>query len=155
MDDGLLLYVDEQGAQQQARYGTWRMAEGCPRLEPGDTVEFEVAHFPGAPSGHRKAAAAVCFLSKSLQPTPSLEAAAAAAAAAASGGGGSGGAGAGAGAGAGDSMRGRQLGRVQLLKKEFGFIRQVDRLGDMFFHFSQLDGWTADEVKVWCGGGRG
>ena len=27
----------------------------------------------------------------------------------------------------GDSMRGRQLGRVALLKKEFGFIRQVGR----------------------------
>lgn len=67
---------------------------------------------------------------QSLQPTPSSEAALAASE-------------------AGDSLRGRQLGRVALLKKEFGFIRQVDRPGDMFFHFSQLDGWTAEGVKVW------
>jgi hypothetical protein len=26
MDDGLLLFSDETGAQQQARYGNWRLA---------------------------------------------------------------------------------------------------------------------------------
>ena len=29
MDDGLLLYIDEAGAQQQARYGNWRLAGAC------------------------------------------------------------------------------------------------------------------------------
>ncbi len=43
---------------------------------------------------------------------------------------------------------GRQLGRVTLLKKEFGFIRQVLRAGDLFFHFTQLDGIAATEVQV-------
>ncbi|KAL4429026.1 hypothetical protein ABPG77_006065 [Micractinium sp. CCAP 211/92] len=128
MDDGLLLYIDEQGAQQQARYGNGRLAEGCPRLEPGDVVEFELVPYPGAGPGHRKAASAVRFLSKSLLPTPSLEAALAASEA--------------------DPLRGRQLGRVALLKKEFGFIRQMERPGDMFFHFSQLEGWGPEEVKV-------
>jgi cold shock CspA family protein len=45
----------------------------------------------------------------------------------------------------------RQLGRVALLKKEFGFIRQVARPGDLFFHFSQLEkdgGLTASDIKV-------
>ncbi len=43
---------------------------------------------------------------------------------------------------------GRQLGRVTLLKKEFGFIRQVLRAGDLFFHFTQLDGIDATEIQV-------
>ena len=43
---------------------------------------------------------------------------------------------------------GRQLGRVALLKKEFGFIRQMERPGDLFFHFSQLDGIPPAELKV-------
>lgn len=45
----------------------------------------------------------------------------------------------------------RRLGRVTLLKKEFGFIRQVDRPGDLFFHFSQLEkdgGLTASDINV-------
>jgi cold shock CspA family protein len=43
---------------------------------------------------------------------------------------------------------GRQLGRVTLLKKEFGFIRQVLRAGDLFFHFTQLDGIDSTEIHV-------
>ncbi|PSC71991.1 Cold shock domain-containing [Micractinium conductrix] len=129
MDDGLLLYIDEQGTQQQARYGNYRLGEGTQRLEPGDVVEFELVSFPGAGGGHRKMANDVRFLSKSLLPSPSLEAAVAANE-------------------AGDPLGGRQLGRVALLKKEFGFIRQMDRPGDMFFHFSQLEGWSSDDVKV-------
>jgi len=43
---------------------------------------------------------------------------------------------------------GRQLGRVTLLKKEFGFIRQVLRAGDLFFHFTQLEGIETTEIKV-------
>ncbi|KAL4440355.1 hypothetical protein ABPG75_003356 [Micractinium tetrahymenae] len=128
MDDGLLLYINEQGAQQQARYGNGRLAEGCPRLEPGDVVEFELVAYPGAGPSHRKAAGDVRFLSKSLLPTPSLEAALAANEA--------------------DPLRGRQLGRIALLKKEFGFIRQMERPGDMFFHFSQLEGWGQEDVRV-------
>lgn len=45
----------------------------------------------------------------------------------------------------------RQWGRVALLKKEFGFIRQMARPGDLFFHFSQLQkdgGLTASDIKV-------
>jgi len=39
-------------------------ADGTHRLEPGDVVEFAVEAYPGAGTGHRKAAAEVRFLSK-------------------------------------------------------------------------------------------
>jgi hypothetical protein len=117
-DDGLLLYIDEDGGQQRVRYGAGRLVEGCSRLEPGDAVEFELAaappgavgggyhHHPAAPHPHRAVALNVRLLSRGMAHSPSLEAVAAAAE-------------------AGDGGRGRQLGRVTLLKKEFGFIRQV------------------------------
>ena len=46
------------------------------------------------------------------------------------------------------SASARQLGRVALLKKEFGFIRQVARPGDLFFHFSHLEDIDPADVKV-------
>ena len=42
----------------------------------------------------------------------------------------------------------RERGRVALLKKEFGFIRQISRPGDVFFHFSQVRDTEHGEIKV-------
>ena len=42
----------------------------------------------------------------------------------------------------------RRLGRVTLLKKEFGFIKQVNPQRDVFFHFSQLTGMPGGRVNI-------
>lgn len=41
-----------------------------------------------------------------------------------------------------------QLGRVTLMKKEFGFIRQVDRPGDVFFHLSNASKMPNGRMNV-------
>jgi cold shock CspA family protein len=130
LDDGVLMFADLRGAAQQALFGAGRVRAGAPPLRPGLVVEFGLVRNVGTGG----------FLAVDVRPAPAAAdgpAAALAAAAAAD-----------ADAPLPDGLTGRQLGRVALLKKEFGFIRQVARPGDLFFHFSQLEGLAAGELAA-------
>lgn len=122
-DDGLLAYVDSDGREQTAAYGNRRL-EGGVQLQEGDTVDFQVAINV---TTRARRALSIRLLARAGGQSPALSQRQHQ---------------------HDDPTRGRQLGRVTLLKKEFGFIRQMERPGDMFFHFSQLDGIAVDEVKV-------
>jgi cold shock CspA family protein len=138
IDDGMIVFTDGAGMQQQALFGGWRLAPGGPPPGLGETVEFGLVR--NTATGVFKATGV------RLANTAALAAALASAHAALAGLAGPPGA----------AMpptalpppSGRQLGRVALLKKEFGFIRQVTRPGDLFFHFSQLDGITPGEIRT-------
>ena len=167
IDDGMIVFTDPSGTQQQALFGVWRLKAVPGSNHPtipglGDPVTFGVVRNPG--TGVYKAT--------NVRLCPTMMAAAAAAAAATGGGKGTGkhnntpaptsnetaldlaisaimDTPTSASLSLPPPPPGPQLGRVALLKKEFGFIRQVSRPGDLFFHFSQLeDGLTAGEVVV-------
>ncbi|KAG7670426.1 hypothetical protein KSW81_002989 [Nannochloris sp. 'desiccata'] len=202
IDDGMVVFTDNAGMQQQALFGAWRVVSGSNTPGLGESVEFglvkntatgvfkavhvHLAHEAALAAAVASAHAALEGLSmspregisgrnttstvfsesntiveknkknsKSLplppapaparssrsnslplpngtpvpSPTPTTSPPATTAASAGPG-------------------PGRQLGRVTLLKKEFGFIRQVLRAGDLFFHFTQLEGIDSTEIKV-------
>ena len=100
-------------------YALRRRASPCPACRPLPlcrTPPRPAPPFPHVPRGPQ-----------GIVHSPSLEALAAAAEQAEA---------AGIVPGAGDPLRGRQLGRIALLKKEFGFIRQVaeEGIGDGRVH---------------------
>ncbi|KAL6784049.1 hypothetical protein ACKKBG_A04595 [Auxenochlorella protothecoides x Auxenochlorella symbiontica] len=129
LDDGVILYSEpgqDPSAQHQAHYGNFRVQAGQPAVLENDAVEFEVTH-----SSATLARKAVNIRLVGLQggrdgvrpgtPEPSA-------------------------AELPPPGAERLLGRIVQTKKEFGFIRQLDRPGDIFFHFSQLQGIPPDQV---------
>lgn len=128
VDDGVVAFTNSAGLEQQALFGAGRVAPGA-LLQLGADVQFGLV---------RNLATRV-FKAVDVRPADPL--AVASQHLPLSGLGGSG--------DVLDSLpSGRQLGRVALLKKEFGFLRQLARPGDMFFHFSQLEGVPPEEIHV-------
>lgn len=184
IDDGMIVFTDSAGMQQQALFGSWRVVPGTTPPGLGESVEFglvkntatgvykannvhlgqnaalakalasaqaameglalgacspkqsgspsasslsarsPLARSPathGSPANHSSPATNPLSPLAPSQNTPASPA---------------------------NSANSRQLGRVALLKKEFGFIRQVTRPGDLFFHFSHLEDIDPADIKV-------
>jgi len=116
IDDGMISFVDAEGKQQQAMFGNWRAsAESRQSLSEGCHVQFELAQNTST----KVYKAQHVELDVGL-----LEAVAAAQASLES---------------CMDEPSEPQLGKVALLKKEFGFIKRLGHSLDLFFHFSEVD----------------
>eukprot|EP00890_Picochlorum_soloecismus_P001508 jgi/Picsp_1/2358/NSC_05821-R1_cold shock domain-containing protein e1 len=116
IDDGMISFVDSEGKQQQAMFGNWRVsAESRQSLSEGCHVQFDLAQ-----NGSTKVYKAqhveldVGLLEAVAAAQASLESCL-------------------------DEPAEPQLGKVALLKKEFGFIKRLGYSLDLFFHFSEVD----------------
>jgi cold shock CspA family protein len=190
IDDGMVVFTDSAGMQQQALFGAWRVVSGSNTPGLGESVEFglvkntatgvfkavhvHLAHEAALAAAVASAHAALEGLAMSPRegglnggngtatvfsdssingskknsanssrsnslPLPSQAGSTTTTTATTT---------AAAEKAAVSPGPGRQLGRVTLLKKEFGFIRQVLRAGDLFFHFTQLESIDPSEIKV-------
>ena len=120
VDDGMIsFYYDADGCQQQAMFGTWRVAPGEKQPSLGQPVQFNLAQNPQTK------------VFKALNVSLDRTAVKAAENASSLG-----------------SHTDRQVGKVVLLKKEFGFVKQLYQTGDLFFHFSEIDKTSIDKLKV-------
>ena len=148
VDDGMLVFTDGAGQQQQALFGSWRLVPGSIPPGLGESVEFGLVKNTATgvfKATHIHLAQEAALAAATASANAALEGLASQAAA----------------VDGVDSTQtetahqlqasatsGRQLGRIALLKKEFGFIRQVCRPGDLFFHFSELIGIDPADAKV-------
>ncbi len=119
VDDGMISFIYHDGCQHQAMFGNWRVAGGGV-LSLGQPVEFRVALNP------------ITKVYKALDVQVDQTVVEA--------------------LGTIDISRGEekqvpQMGKVVLLKKEFGFIKRLGHAGDLFFHFSEIDD-KEDTLKV-------
>jgi cold shock CspA family protein len=124
IDDGMISFVDSDGQQQQAMFGNWRVAaESRQSLSEGCHVQFDLA---------QNTSTKVYKTQHVELDVGLLEAVAAAQASLES---------------CLDEPAEPQLGKVALLKKEFGFIKRLGHSLDLFFHFSEVDG-NPEGLKV-------
>ena len=113
IDDGMISFVDMEGKQQQAMFGNWRFACGDDQISHGAPVQFNLAQNT------------TTKVFKALNVRLDVEAMEAAQNA--------------RNACANMEDDTPQLGKIALLKKEFGFIKRLNNPSDLFFHFTEFD----------------
>lgn len=113
VDDGMISFIDQEGGQQQAMFGNWRVARGGVVITLGQPVEFRVALNP---STRVYKALDVCVDETVVKAMEKMKIVACE-----------------------EEKETTDMGKVVLLKKEFGFIKRLGHAGDLFFHFSEVD----------------
>ena len=150
LDNGLVSFQDEHGAEKQATFGTWRWSGGSiPNYVcVGDRVSFSLIqdkvtgalkatgitavtdYKDAVPAGANEDSSSEQMKIDSTENdlnSENIE---------------------GQENNKEETRNDRLQGKIALLKKEFGFIRQANHPGDIFFHFSQLQGLKHKEIKV-------
>lgn len=112
-DDGMISFVDRDGCQQQAFFGTRRVSENDTPLQIGHPVQFNLA---------QQTATKLYIANEVKVDKVALDAVEKAEACVHE-----------------DAEEDPQMGKVILLKKEFGFIKRLGHSSDLFFHFSEVD----------------
>lgn len=112
VDDGMISFIDQEGGQQQAMFGNWRVACGCV-LSLGQPVEFRVALNPSTKVYKALDVSVDQTVVKAMEQIKMVACE--------------------------EEKETPDMGKVVLLKKEFGFIKRLGHAGDLFFHFSEVD----------------
>jgi len=113
VDDGMISFIDQEGCQQQAFFGTCRVSESDTPLQIGHPVQFNLAQ---QTTTKMYIAYDVKVDKVALDAAENAEARVHEA-----------------------NDEDPQMGKVILLKKEFGFIKRLGHSSDLFFHFSEVD----------------
>lgn len=111
VDDGMISFIDHDGCQHQAMFGKWRVAS-VDTLCLGQPVEFHLALNPST-KVYKALNVRIDQVVVDAMEKMNI--------------------------GCEDEREECQLGKVVLLKKEFGFIKRLGHASDLFFHFSEVD----------------